>query len=166
MKNIIIGIAIGILAYRANASKIGALKAYKFIPVYNEIPGNGKNGTSNIAFASKKRGVYIIKENDLIVYVGSSTIDLYKTSIRHFQEWDSRQRRVTYKSKLKKNRYTIRFIFMDSDSRIRLLESALIQKYNPRDNMRQEESTFVFSLPKANIILNEYNNAEYEPAPF
>jgi hypothetical protein len=56
----------------------------KFLPPYDE------NGKTN--FPSRKRtGVYLIKENGIIVYVGYSGKDLYKTMYRHFEQWTGKQ---------------------------------------------------------------------------
>jgi hypothetical protein len=93
--------------------------------------------------------VYLIKENDKLVYVGVSTVDLYKTLYRPFQTWtDTNYRtqkvrpasdRVTYKERMKRKRYTVRIVFCTPKQAERL-EKMLIIKYQPRDNAIKYES--------------------------
>lgn len=81
-----------------------------------------------------RTGVYIVKENNKIVYVGMSRTNLYKTLYRHFQQWNhSLQEVVTYANKLKRHRYTVRVILC-TPLQAEKLERALIIKYKPRDN--------------------------------
>lgn len=81
-----------------------------------------------------RAGVYIIKENNKIVYVGMSKGNLYKTLYRHFQQWHhSQQEVVTYVNKLSRNRYTVRVILC-TPLQAEKLERGLIIKYKPRDN--------------------------------
>lgn len=156
------------------AAELGALKAHKFVPVYKELPGtNGKtNGKTNIRWADKKRGVYIIKENGKIIYVGYSRTNLYRTIMRHFQNWDDRRfeqehqtPRLTYANKIKRNRYTVRIVFAD-DNRAKKLEHALIKKYKPRDN--QDPYGSEGDLPKSDFkpVLEEYEFTDYGDPPF
>ena len=65
------------------------MKVYKWVHPYNE------NDKPAIKSSWEKSGIYIIKQNGKIVYVGQSGYNLYKTMYRHFQSWDSRQKRAT-----------------------------------------------------------------------
>ena len=107
------------------------MKVFKFLPPYQP---NGKT-----TYPDKKRsGVYIIKENGKITYIGNSSKNvIYKTMYRHFQRWNHRgQEVITYASKLKSNKYTVRVIYTTPNQAIRL-ERYLILKYRPRDNENQ-----------------------------
>ena len=101
------------------------MKVYKFSPPY-------KNGKCTFKNAWNKSGVYIIKENNKIVYIGQSGYNLYKTMYRHFQSWDSHQARATYNKDNKRKKYSVRMIFC-TPQKAEKLEVALCKKYNPRD---------------------------------
>lgn len=144
-------------------AEIGKLNKYRFIPVYKELPTKSKNGKSNIAWSRGKKGVYIIKEDNKIVYVGYSVSNLYKTIIRHFQEWNdsSQEGRVSYRSRLNKHRYTVRIIIADQ-SRASKLEKGLIEKYQPRDNYQFTEIEFP---QKVEQVVEEYKEAPTDYPP-
>ncbi len=118
------------------------MKAFRFQPPYNS------KGKTTFPGASKKSGVYLIKENGELVYVGYSGTDLYKTMYRHFQSWSDAeykggkaipaQYRVSYKEFLEKKKYTVRIVFCTAIQAERL-ERVLIKKYNPRDNANKYE---------------------------
>jgi len=97
-----------------------------------------RKGKTNLRPATNRAGVYLIKEHSssnragVIVYVGMSTSNLYKTITRHFQKWDDPQQvRVTYSQD--SNLYSIRVIFTTEKQAPRL-EEALREHYKPRDN--------------------------------
>jgi hypothetical protein len=134
------------------------VKVFKFHPPYKP------SGRTSFPETSKKSGVYLIKENDNLVYVGVSLVDLYKTLYRHFQTWTdinyrtqkvrSASDRVTYKARMKRNRYTVRIVFCPPGQAARL-EKALIIRYNPRDNaVKYEQHTLTLA---DNKISNEYD---------
>lgn len=106
--------------------------------IYKRLPKNGKRGQTNLTPYTGKKGVYKIYENTKLVYVGSSTTNLYKTILRHFQKWnDTKQiRRISYKNRIGKRSYTFRVELMPkaSDKEIELKEYRLIKRYKPRDN--------------------------------
>ncbi|MBC8051867.1 MAG: GIY-YIG nuclease family protein [Sphingobacteriaceae bacterium] len=113
------------------------MKVFKFQPPYKP------NGRTNFPEMQKRSGVYLIKENGKLTYVGYSGTDLYKTVYRHFQYWSPReykngraipaQYRVTYKNKLKTHSYTVRIIYC-TPGQAQRLEKLLIKKHKPRDN--------------------------------
>src|SRR5574343_574092 len=80
----------------------------------------------------KQSGVYMIYENEKIVYIGYSAKNLYKTLYRHFQKWNDSQTRITY-SKTDDN-IKIRVIYTNNGYQAYKLERALIVKHVPRDN--------------------------------
>ena len=121
---------------------IGAVKKTHWHPVYEIIPTKGKNGKSTLAWTTGKSGVYLIKEDNQIVYVGSSSTNLYSTILHHFQRWKDKQQpnRLTYKESLSLN-YKIR-IMLCKTSKAYDLEKKFINYYQPRDNKIFYEDEF------------------------
>lgn len=109
------------------------MKVYKFIEPYDE------KGRSNFRETKDRPGVYLIKEDGKIVYVGFSGYSVYKTMHRHFQTWNHQwQRVVSYKQRMKRHRYTVRLVLCTAQQAA-ALEKRLIKKYHPRDNDMQYE---------------------------
>lgn len=84
-----------------------------------------------------KTGVYLIRENRKLIYIGNSRTNIYKTMIRHFQQWnDSEQDRITYKEKSKSKEFYYDFTFLELSEHKTILrtEKSLIKKFLPRDN--------------------------------
>lgn len=104
------------------------MKASKFFKPYFEQSGKLKCSLKNTF--ENKVGVYLIKNSaGEIVYVGSSTSNLYKTLYRHFQSWkDAKQFRATYP----KTGYEIRVI-TTTEKQAERLEKFLIGKLKPVD---------------------------------
>jgi hypothetical protein len=144
---------------------IGAFKETKFLPPYTD---NGK--TTFRALTWQRPGVYIIKENGKIVYIGHSRTNLYKTLYRHFQQWDHPAQKVTtYAGRMNSNTYTVRVI-LTTAARAPQLEGYLVNKYEPRDN---EVKLQLFRESKAAQNTYEAYQEEAEeinrrtgPAPF
>ena len=167
MERLLIGIAAFLILREIfKPPSIGKLNKYRFIPVYDRLPTSHSNGKTNIAWAKGRKGVYIIKEDNKIVYVGSSSSDLYRTAIRHFQTWNDSMssERVSYKSKLNRHRYTVRIIEADN-RRLRILEAALIEKHNPRDNFKQEPVED-WEIDEADRVLLEMASISDDDIPF
>lgn len=90
----------------------------------------------------KKKGVYLIKENGVLVYIGMSGSCVKKALYRHFQIWNDRRweyypsehqyERVVYD----RNEYKYEVAIIESEDAANL-EKKLILKYNPRDNARK-----------------------------
>ena len=117
-----------------------------------EKPYKSPNRT-NLTYLIKKTGVYIIKENNIIVYIGRSGVNLYKTMYRHFEHWEHKtQQVITYKHKLNKNKYSVKYILCSPSEAIKL-EKALILKHKPRDNEQKYEA---YKTDKK--IIKSYNN--------
>lgn len=142
------------------------VKVTRVIDVY------GKQGTTNIAWAKGRSGVYKIFRNKKLVYIGHSTYDLYKTVTRHFQKWDKKQYRVTYYKEKYSQKFQVQFGLCDAKWAVRL-ERALIKKNKPKDNedMMQEQKIDKWDQ----MIYDEWTTvpamtkAEYDalpPAPF
>lgn len=122
MKNILfIGLALYLLS---NKKGIGAIEKTKFNAPYT-------NRKTNFSNAKNKSGVYIIKKENEVVYVGHSKSNLYKTLYRHFQEWNHPYQKVTTYSQ--RQNYKVRIIFTTPEQAVRL-EAYLVNKYKPVDN--------------------------------
>lgn len=104
------------------------MKKFKFLPPYQ------KAGKTSYPETVNKSGVYLIKENGTLVYIGMSGMNIYRTMYRHFQAWHHRQQEViTYQSRLSRNKYIVRVILCTPVQANRL-ERYLILKHQPRDN--------------------------------
>ena len=83
-------------------------------------------------YTAKQPGVYLIYNNNKLVYVGFSSYNLYKTMYRHFQRWnDPTQVRVTYNPN--NPNLKVRVIYTTA-ARAKKLEKAIILQYQPKDN--------------------------------
>ena len=111
-------------------------------------------------------GCYIIKEDNIIVYVGYSGVSIYNALTRHFQSWeDNRQYRVTYKDRLADHNYEIAAIAVDNKQHAAQLEKELILHLQPRDNRkRYEEYIAEKELPEGSFEPVAVD--EYEECPF
>ncbi len=119
--------------------KLTPLEDLTFMNAYSDL--TKKNGTKpyGIKGTANKPGVYLIKENDNLVYVGMSRSNLEKALYRHFQHWKSwRQRRVSYKSTLTEHKYTVACITTEKEA-AHPTEKAYILQFNPRDNFDRYE---------------------------
>ncbi len=104
------------------------MKKFKFLPPYKS------PGKTMFPEIQRRSGVYLIKENAKLVYVGMSGGNLYKTLYRHFEAWHHpSQEVVSYQSKMKQFKYTVRCVLCKPGQAVRL-EKYLILKFQPRDN--------------------------------
>lgn len=119
------------------------------------------DGRTTFPETVKKSGTYIIKENNIVVYVGYSAKNLYKTLYRHFQTWNhSQQEVVSYRDYIKTRTYTVRVILCTPNQAERL-EKVLILKYQPRDNTNKYENyKLTMSLKK---LASDYEALEVIP---
>ena len=125
------------------------MKKFKFVPPYSE------KGKTNFRASQNRSGVYLIKENGILVYVGFSAKNLYKTMYRHFQRWSHKtQDVITYVDKMTKNKYLVRIIYC-TPKQAQYLEKALIKKHRPRDNYMQYEIMLDNYTPKENKYMEE-----------
>lgn len=136
---------------------IGSLKVSKFYKVYV----NDKLNPDLMLKPSKnQKGVYILKKNNEIVYIGYSGSNLYKTLTRHFQSWEDRKQiRITYS---KTDNIKARIIYTSTAAQAAKLEKALILKYKPADNPNKYEQ-YNLNLSDENLITNYQESAD---APF
>ena len=109
-----------------------------FVPAY--LPVTNKRGkTYGLQGIRKKQGVYFIKENGKLVYVGMSRSNLQEALYRHFQDWRKSwsQKRTTYI--FEQGVHEVACITTDKET-AHELEKCYILEFNPRDNfMRYEE---------------------------
>lgn len=107
---------------------------------YDELPFPDRGKLNKLIRDAKgKTGVYLIKENNKVVYVGYSASDLYKTLTRHFQKWNDKQYRVTYD--VWKENYKVKILYTKKN-KVRNLECDMYHKYKPRDNFNSPCSLF------------------------
>jgi excinuclease UvrABC nuclease subunit len=130
------------------------MKKSKFVTVYDA----PKKVSPTVRACVGKSGCYIIKKNNDIFYIGRSGSNLYKTIIRHFQDWkDNTQIRVTYPQSLN---YTIRVVLCTPIQSL-ILEKALILKHKPKDNtLKYEAFSEVVSKAYDSKVLDTYNNID------
>jgi excinuclease UvrABC nuclease subunit len=139
------------------------MKKSRFFPVFKSTNPVRYSDAATKALDIKK-GVYIIKEDGVIVYIGSSLTNIYRTFTRHFQKWDDGQYRTTYQGKIKSKTYTVRVVKgLRTDAQVLNLEKALVFKYQPRDNkFKLDLFNYKGDVKK---IVDFYVN-EYLEAPF
>jgi len=138
--------------------QITTIESLTFLPAY--LPTKTKRGkTYGLAGIRKKSGVYFIKENDVLVYVGMSRSNLQEALYRHFQDWSRSwaQRRVFYKNELHEHVYTVACITTDKDE-AHPLEKCYILEFNPRDNFKRYEEY----RNEVTIEIMEQEHAEHE----
>lgn len=138
-------------------------------------PPYDKNGRTTLRHTNGKKGVYLIKVNGKLRYIGYSGSNLYKTIYRHFQSWDDpRQARVTYKDILDRERVTVRVVLTNRSDQAAKLEKALILLHQPADNPDKLERYTDTPEKLANIAsaLDDYecidctNDDEWDTVPF
>lgn len=89
----------------------------------------------------KAAGVYIIKENDKVVYIGMSRSCVVEALYRHFYEWNDKRGqhvRVTYFDKMRRKNYEV-IIMITCKEDAPKLERSLIVSFSPRDNKEKFE---------------------------
>lgn len=92
----------------------------------------------------KHAGIYLIKENGVIVYVGMSAYCVVKALYRHFYRWandptrKTRFPRVTYVNHLEDRNYEVCVMKCSKDDAPKI-ERGLIIAIKPRDNRERYE---------------------------
>jgi Uri superfamily endonuclease len=116
---------------------IGKIQKSRFMPVYSD-RGDvelGWKAKTNIRFAQGKPGVYLIKKNGVLIYIGASDNDVYRKCLRHFEPYEARESdKHRYGDDYDENRYTVRIVLTNDGMQAYRLECALINKYTPVDN--------------------------------
>lgn len=135
------------------------MKKYKFFTPYQ------KTGRTTFPDTQNKSGVYLIKENEKVVYIGMSTVNLYKTMYRHFEAWRHRtQEVVSYRNKMASNRYTVRVVLCTALQSVKL-ERALIKKHRPRDN-ENKYSQYEITVSDTNLVQAYESTGITDECPF
>jgi hypothetical protein len=119
-------------------------------------------------FPDRQRpGVYLIFRSGVLVYVGYSSVDVYKAMYRHFQAWNDESRdrpRAVYP---KGGSSQVRVIYTNGREQAARLERALIVRYRPKDNPDKLEA---HELEPADwVALEAAADADFMdpgPAPF
>ena len=133
------------------------MKKYKFVEPYQ------KTGKTTFRTTFKRSGVYLVKENGKLVYIGMSATNLYKTLYRPFERWHHKQQDVvTYAGR--RHKYTVRVVLCTPAQAARL-EKALIVKHKPRDN-ENKYSQYSLTLADKNIVETYEAITTYAEAPF
>jgi hypothetical protein len=111
--------------------------------------------------SGEQSGVYQIKEvaTGNIVYVGFSANNLYRTILRHFQQWTDKSRAEKTRFTYAKTGYTVRVLLCNPE-RAAQLEKALIQKYNPRDNATKYNNYLTDKQETAAVALYQHTYTE------
>lgn len=134
------------------------MKKTKFLTPYE------RSGKTTFRKTVNRSGVYLIKENGILVYVGMSAKNLYKTLYRHFEKWNHGSQQVTtYAGRLSRNRYTVRVVSCTAAQAARL-ERALIVRHNPRDN-ENKYAQYSLTLTDEKALTN-YFETQIETVPF
>ena len=141
----------------------------RFIPIYKNLAVKelGWKSETNIKWAQNRSGVYQIKENGVLVYIGASA-NVYRKSLRHFEPYEGQNNKKDYHKYLDTKEFTIRITLTNTPHQAYLLESALIAKHQPRDNYIQP-SLFYTKEQRAAAILADYEEMgvmKLEDVPF
>lgn len=109
-------------------------------------------------------GIYLIKENDIVVYVGRSKKDLKNTLYRHFQKWtDLRPEktngiaRITYHA-MNINNYKVKVVICSNIDDVCALEELLIKALEPRDNKLKAEK---YGFRYRKIVKSKFSEAGF-----
>jgi excinuclease UvrABC nuclease subunit len=115
-----------------------------------------KHTTFNIRGVAGVYLIYDVYDKDLILYVGYSGNNLYRTMYHHFNNWNSKQYRAVYSDK-----HQVRVVYCKTAAQAHNLETALIIKYNPIGNKNFYKD--METEPKEDIALMEYLDEETQP---
>jgi hypothetical protein len=132
--------------------KIHALKyKSKWVRPYND------DGTAvfSYSFLSRQAGVYLIKVDNKVQYVGSSRMNLYKTLYRHFEVWNHyAQKVISYASRYRREPEAFKIrVFILNHSNVERWENYFIVKYNaPKDNSFIPSICYHYPLNEAMAI--------------
>lgn len=121
-----------------------ALFQQEFQPLFG--PARGKAGRMRtFAKLAREAGIYIIRENGVIIYVGMSQSCIVEALYRHFYYWKNDPTRTTnfprttYYDKMGSNSYDAA-IFVTEKADAPKIERGLILSIQPRDNRERYQS--------------------------
>ena len=131
-----------------------------------------KGRIRTLGLPRKRPGVYLIKENEVIVYVGMSASCVVTAMYRHFYRWSDSKTgravyRVTYNRRLSENKYTCIIIHTETHQAAQM-EKAFIRSIKPRDNRNYYEEQEDIVIEQAKIIDFDFDKIDLtaEEAPF
>ncbi len=108
----------------------------------------------------KQAGVYIIREDQRVVYVGLSKQDVRKRMYRKFEVTRNyRYDRVCYRDRITLHTYEVAIVIAPDQEERELIEAHLIALFNPRDN-KQTEIIELLEVPE------EFRRIPDEDVPF
>jgi len=134
----------------------------RFLPPYKQ------NGRTTFPESMERPGVYLIKLDGQLSYVGFSGSDLYKALYRHFQRWnDKRAPRVVYPPSLRA-RCTVRVVYCNTAAQAAQLEKALILFHKPKDNPDKLDryQMKLIDAPAFGSALDSYDSAAFVPPTY
>lgn len=146
--------------------KVPTLKELTFFPAY---VAKRRTGIQ----CPKTPGVYFIREDGVLVYVGYSGTDVKKALYRHFQKWGTKRNpwidpchyppydNVTYHSRLDMWNYTVSVYKTDTKDESWEMEKRLIRRLKPRDNREKYSAYFENKKKKEESFIE----AMYEGPP-
>lgn len=145
---------------------------YSFVPPFEGFHKNGRTRKRTLRKYIKHSGIYFIRENGIIVYVGMSESCVVEACYRHFYPWRDCYRgmgceyRTTYVNKLEEHTYEIAILHLQKEQVV-MMERALIFSLKPRDNRFFYEDYFIIKadLDKVNQD-QEAEWAEPDDVPF
>jgi excinuclease UvrABC nuclease subunit len=135
------------------------LKKFRKTPVYNQ------PGQTNIRETKERSGVYLIYygSDKKPVYIGMSASNLYKTILRHFQEWnDPAQQRTVYPQD---PLYKVSVVYT-TPKQAPKLEKMLILRHKPDDNRHKWEGLEIENIyTEDKKVLNTFDLTPTELKP-
>lgn len=131
--------------------------------------GGFRKGKQKRSLTKRKiSGVYLIKENGTIVYIGMSQSDLIQALYRHFYRYNDTHRKPRTYYNHKHGNFEVSIIETNKQD-APALERGLILSVNPRDN-RERFRTYLDLLSVQNITKNiesvQLPAEELEDLPF
>lgn len=121
-------------------------------------------GPNKCTLKATGSGVYLIKKNDSVIYVGMSFNDVKRTMYRHFQQWNDERTTYTKNSQgfdrvsfygENLNLFKCRVIFTNTGEQASRLEALLIKKLNPS---RNKSKYYFLTKTQEYVTMNQYTS--------
>ena len=114
-------------------------------------------------------GVYLIRENGVLVYIGMSKVCVCEALYRHFYRWTptiTHKGGVSYWDKMETNDYEVNLIELSSSEAAIQMEAGFIFMCTPRDNRHLHSDTIERKQRKLNINNNQESKSIIDEPPF
>jgi hypothetical protein len=121
--------------------ELGVVEVHDWMRPYH-VTQTGVRHTS-LRHCRGKKGVYLIKEAEEIVYIGMSNFCANKALYRHFQRWNDNRECATRRV-YDEDRCTVSMLLTDQAT---VCERFVIRALNPRDNLEKYEEYAVEYTP-------------------